>query len=135
MRLRVFTPAHVAVDAQVGRVTAEAVEGSFTMLPRHIDVVAVLVPGLLAFDPVQDTDQDLEVFVAVDGGTVVKVGSDVLVSTPAAVEADDLEELRGAVDAMIREREAHEESARLALARMEADVIQRMIEFEEREWR
>ena len=127
MRLRVFTPGHEAVDTDTVKVAVQAVGGAFTLLGRHADVVAVLDTGLLTYQPV---DGD-EVFVAVDGGTVVKVGDDVVVSTPDAV-AGDLGGLRRVIDEAFAAREEHEAAARLALGRLEVDVIQRLVHLEER---
>jgi F-type H+-transporting ATPase subunit epsilon len=127
VRLRVFTPGREAVDTDVDRVAVQAVGGAFTLLPRHVDVVAVLDTGLLAYHPVGGA----EVFVAVDGGTVVKVGDDVVVSTPDAVPGD-LTELRRVIDEAFTAREEHEAAARLALGRLEADVVQRLVHLDER---
>lgn len=127
MRLRVFTPGREALDAEVDRVSVQAVGGAFTLLPRHVDVVAVLDVGLLSYRSAAGD----EVFVAVDGGTVVKVADDVVVSTPEAVPGD-LTELRRVIDETFAAREEHEEAARLALGRLEVDVIQRLVHLDER---
>ena len=127
MRLRVLSPTHVELDAQVSTVTVEAVDGSFTMRPRHIDTVAVLRPGLLTCVLLDGT----EAFVAVDGGTVVKVGADVRVSAPTAIRGTDLVALRQAVDERFLSRAEHEQAAHRALGRLEADVVQRMVDLEE----
>jgi F-type H+-transporting ATPase subunit epsilon len=127
VRLRVFTPTQVEVDAEVRRVGAEAVDGAFTMLERHIDTVAVLRPGLLGYEGSDGT----EVFVAVDGGTLVKSGADVLVSTPTAIPGAGLGTMRRVVAETFEAREEREEAARLALDRLEVDVVQRMIQLEE----
>lgn len=129
MRLRVFAPTSVEIDEEVTKVAVQAVGGAFTMLPRHVDTVAVLEVGVL----VVETEANGEVFVAVDGGTVVKVGTDVLVSTPAAVRGPDLERLRGTIQERFLARAAHEEAARLALGRLELDVVQRMVQLGEDE--
>lgn len=127
MRLRLFLPSHVEVDRQVEKVSAEGLHGQFTVLPRHVGGVAALVPGLLSF--VADGE---ETFLAVDGGTLVKRGDDVLVSTPAAVPARDLEELEPAVGRAQQATGAQEDRARAALARIETDLVQRFVELEER---
>ncbi|MDY7100155.1 MAG: F0F1 ATP synthase subunit epsilon [Actinomycetota bacterium] len=127
MRLRVFSPIHEEVDEQVVQVAVQAVGGSFTMLERHVDTVAELEAGLLSYiDP-----GGAERIVAVDGGTVVKVGDDVLVSTPEAIAGGELETLRAVVDERFLARAEREEAARLALAHLEVDVIERMVELEE----
>lgn len=128
MRLRVFAPTRVVVDADVAKVVVEATSGSFCMLPRHADLVAPLVPGLLAY-----VDDDGERFVAVDGGTVVKCGDEVRVSTPQAVAGLDLERVQLAVHEAFRVRDEREQGARAALARLEVDVLQTALELDESE--
>ena len=81
MRLRILLPTAVLADTDTDRVTADGLHGSFTLLPRHVDTLAALVPGLLSYDPPDGP----EVFVAVDGGLLVKYGTDVLVTTRRAV--------------------------------------------------
>ena len=48
MRVRVFLPSRVLADRQADKVSAEAENGAFVLLPRHVDFVASLVPGLLS---------------------------------------------------------------------------------------
>lgn len=127
MRLKVFAPTEVLIDADVTKVVAEALDGSFGILPRHIDFVAALAPGILAY--VDSAEQ--ERFVGIDEGTLVKRGTDVLVSTRSAVPGDDLRTLRDIVEKRFLELDDRERSARSALARLEAGVIRRFIELEE----
>jgi F-type H+-transporting ATPase subunit epsilon len=49
MRLRVLLPTDVLVDREAAKVIAEAANGSFCLLPRHVDFVAALVPGILRY--------------------------------------------------------------------------------------
>ena len=58
------------------RIVAESAGGSFGLLPRRLDCVAALVPGILVYE----TPARGEVFVAVDEGVLVKSGRNVLVS-------------------------------------------------------
>lgn len=125
MRLRVLAPDRVAVDAEVDAVLAEADDGWFCLLPRHLDVATTLVPSLLSYTAGGD-----EHVVAVDGGTLVKCGRRVLVSTPRVVVGRSLEDLRRAVDESFRVTREHERVARAALARLESDVIRRFVELE-----
>ena len=50
MRLRVLLPTEVLLEEEVTKVVAEAENGSFGLLPRHIDFVAALAPGILSFE-------------------------------------------------------------------------------------
>jgi len=45
MRLKVLLPTEVLMDVEVTKVSAEAENGSFCLLPRHIDFVAALAPA------------------------------------------------------------------------------------------
>ena len=127
MRLRVILPSHVATDEAVHKVTAEAGNGWFCLLPRHVDMAAALVPGLLSYQ----TENGDEVFVAIEGGTLVKCGDDVLVSTPNAVCGAELGELRRTVEQSEQIRDERERNARMALEKIEADFVRRFIELEE----
>ena len=50
MRLRVFLPMKILVDQDVTKVVAEAENGSFGILPKHVDFVAALTPGIFSFE-------------------------------------------------------------------------------------
>ena len=62
MQLKVFLPTEILLDQKVGKVIARAPNGSFAILPRHIDFVAALVPSVLIY-----TDSDgAERFLGID---------------------------------------------------------------------
>jgi F-type H+-transporting ATPase subunit epsilon len=126
MRLKVLLPSEVLLDAAVTKVIAEAENGAFCLLPRHIDFVAALVPGLLSFE----TETGQEEFLAVDEGILVKCGAQVLVSTRQAVRGPDLGSLRQAIDEQFRAVDEQEKKARAAAARLEADLVRRFLELE-----
>ncbi|MDX1645805.1 MAG: F0F1 ATP synthase subunit epsilon [Longimicrobiales bacterium] len=118
-------PSRVVVRDEVSSVVAEGAEGSFGLLPRHVDYTSVLVPGILTYRREED---DSERILALDHGTLVKVGSDVLISVRDAVEGDDLESLRETVDRRFRTLDRREREARSALATLEARFIRRFLE-------
>ena len=124
MRLKVLLPTRVLLDEEVKKVVAEATNGSFGMLPRHIDFVAPLVPGLLSFVDAGGEEQ----FLAVDEGMLVKHGTEVLVSTRQAVRGADLGTLRETIDQEFRQLEDREKLTRTALARIESQIVRRFME-------
>ncbi len=126
MRLKVLLPTEILVDETVTKISAEAENGSFSLLPRHIDFVAALVPGLLSFV----TAAGREIFLAVDEGILVKRGDQVLVSTRNAVLGPDLGMLKQMVDAQYRVLDERERMARSAVAKLEANFVRRFIEME-----
>jgi F-type H+-transporting ATPase subunit epsilon len=128
MRLKVLLPAEVAVDEEVEKVVAEAENGFFCLLPRHVDFVAALAPGLLSFE----TPEGKEVFLAVDEGILVKCKGDVLVSTRNAIRGPDLGELRKAVEEQFTVLDEREKMARSAVAKIEASFVRRFLEIQKR---
>jgi F-type H+-transporting ATPase subunit epsilon len=124
MRLKVMLPTAVFVDKEVTKVTAEAENGSFTLLPLHIDFVAALVPGLLSYE----SSEGGEEFLAVDQGILVKCGPDVLVSTRNAVRGPDLGTLKKTIDEQFRILDDRQRMVRTAMARLESDIVRRFLE-------
>jgi F-type H+-transporting ATPase subunit epsilon len=127
MKLKVLLPSEVLIDEKVAKVVAEAENGYFCLLPRHIDFLAALAPGLLSFVTLQDVEQ----FLAVDQGILIKCGPDVLVSTRNAVWGPDLGSLEQTVRQRFRALDDREKMARSAFAKLEANFIRRFMELEE----
>lgn len=128
MKLSVLLPTGMLVDQEVTKVTAEAENGSFCLLPRHIDFVAALVPGLLSFE----NEAGEEEFLAVDEGILVKCGQDIMVSSRNAVRGAPLGQLRQTVEKRFRVLDDREQQAREVLARLEADLVVRFIRMGEK---
>jgi len=123
MRLKVLLPTSILVDREVGKVVAEAENGSFCLLPRHIDFVAALTPGILSFE---SADKGEEEYVAVDQSILVKCGTDILVSTRRAVHSKDLERLEETLMTQFNIVDEQEKRARLVLAKLETDLVRRI---------
>jgi F-type H+-transporting ATPase subunit epsilon len=129
MKLKVLLPTEILVDQEVTKVIAEAENGSFCLLPRHIDFVAALPPGILIFESAEGHEE----FIAVDEGTLVKVGQEVLVSTRNAVRSSELGTLKQIVEQEFRVLDDREKMAHSASAKLEADLVRRFIELGEYE--
>lgn len=123
MTLKILLPERVVLDETVDKVVAESPQGSFGLLPRHIDFVAPIAPGILSY-----TQADDESFVAVDEGVLVKCGAEVLVSVRDAVIGPDLDALEGTVRNRFDERREQEKAMHTALAKLEAEVVRRFNE-------
>jgi F-type H+-transporting ATPase subunit epsilon len=124
MNLKILLPFQVfAAKTGVSRIVAETRQGSFGLLPHRLDCVAALAPGILAYE----TPSGGEVFVAVDQGVLVKTGPDVLVSVRRALSGANLSQLRAAVEQEFLTLNEHEQSVRSVLAKMEGDLIRRMV--------
>lgn len=126
MNLKVLLPNEVFMNREVTKVTAEAQNGYFCLLPRHVDFVAALVPGLLSFED----ENGGEHFLAIDEGALVKCGLEVLVSTRSAAADGDLGQLRHVVQEQFEVLDERERLARSATARLEAGLVRRFMEFD-----
>jgi F-type H+-transporting ATPase subunit epsilon len=126
MNLKVLLPAEVLVQEEVAKVTAEAHNGSFCLLPKHVDFVAALVPGILSFE----TAGGREAFVAVDEGILVKCGDEVMVSTRNAMRGPDLGQLRRTVEERFKVLDDREKTARSAMVKIEAGFVRRFLEIQ-----
>lgn len=129
MRLAIQTPKGRVLERETPKVLAEAENGFFCLLPRHVDFAAALVAGILAYEGGDGEHR----WVAVDEGTLVKKGDRVDVAVRDAVEGADL----GSLEETVRERflalDERERAARTAIAKLEADFVRRTVELSRRE--
>jgi F-type H+-transporting ATPase subunit epsilon len=110
----------------VSRIVAETHEGSFGLLPHRLDCVAALAPGILIYE----TDEEGEVYVAVDEGVLVKTGPDVLVSVRRALSGTDLGQMREAVEREFVTLNQQEQSVRTVMAKLETGFLRRFATFQ-----
>ena len=130
INLRILLPQRVAVDQVVRKVTATGEDGSFCLLPRHVDFVAALVPGLLAYTG----HSGEETILAVDRGMLVKCGDEVLVASPRVIGGRPLGELQRAVDEQFTALDERQRRARSALGKIEADFVRSLVELEQSDY-
>ena len=126
MNLKVLLPFRIfAEKTGVSRIVAETREGSFGLLPRRLDCVAALAPGILIYE----NEGEAEMYLAVDEGVLVKTGLDVLVSVRNAIGGTDLGQLREAVEREFLHLNEREQSVRSVMARVESNLIRGLVEF------
>jgi len=124
MNLKILLPTEILVNQRVTAVVAEAENGSFCLLPKHVDFVSALVPGILSF-----TDEDdCECFVGIGGAVLVKHGQDVRVSANFGIRGGDLGTVRETVSRRFESLSDREVLARSAIAKLEADLLRRFVE-------
>ena len=127
MRLKVVLPTKILIETAVIKVIAEAENGVFCLLPRHLDFVATLIPSLLSFVPPQGQEQ----FLAIDRGILLKHEDEVTVATQYAVQGGDLGMLRQTVEQQFHLIDEREKTARSVLAKLEVNTIRHFIELGE----
>ncbi len=126
MDLKILLPSHVfAEKVGLSRIVFETGDGAYGVLPRRLDCVAVLCPGILVYE----NEAEGEAYVAIDAGIIVKTGAKVLVSVRNAIAGQDLAQLRETVEREFLDLNQQEQSLRSALLKMESGLIQRMAAF------
>jgi F-type H+-transporting ATPase subunit epsilon len=125
VKLKILVPTGVHLEVEAASIVAEGGNGSFCLRPRHADFVSTIVPGLLSFTA---AGEKTESFVAVDRGTIIKYGEEVLVSVRRAVSGVGIEELLRLVHTQFLTVDDQERSVRTAVARLESDFLRRFME-------
>lgn len=127
MRLRILLPFEIFAEITgVTRIVAETQDGSFGLLPNRLDCVAALSPGILTWQ----TPTEGEVFAAVDDGTLIKIGHDVVVSVRRALQGDDLASLHATVDQEFLTLNRAEQEVRAVMAKLETGFVWRFAEMQ-----
>ncbi|HEY0983196.1 MULTISPECIES: F0F1 ATP synthase subunit epsilon [unclassified Schlesneria] len=134
MRVKIVVPSGIFLEQRALKVVAEAKNGSFCLLPRHVDFVTALTSGILSLtpdlsaetDPQTTQDDASDLYIAIDEGILVKRGADVLVSTWNAVQGP-LGELNKAIQAQFAALGEKEQQARLALEHLEASLVRQVL--------
>ncbi|MEQ9038898.1 MAG: ATPase [Silicimonas sp.] len=121
MRVSLRLPARILFQGPAARLSGTAADGSFGILPNHVDFVTALVPSVLLVTQPGGAER---VF-GIDEGLLVKKGHDVDIAVRRGVEADSLASLQKNVGKAFAEMEDEERAARAALSRLEADMVRR----------
>ncbi len=129
MHLKILLPFQVFADLEgVKRIVAETKNGSFGLLPHRLDCTASLAPGILTYESVAEG----EVFIAIDEGILVKVGTDVMVSVRNAIGGVELGSLHKAVEEKFLYISKQEKNVRNVIAKLEIGFIRRFEKYQKK---
>lgn len=121
MHLVIRLPLGILFEGDIARLKATAAQGSFGLLPNHIDYLSDLEPSVLAA-----TDSEgHEHYFGIDEGMLVKKADQVEVITRRGIKGDSLSVLHEQVRDSFMELTDTERVARSALSRLEADMVRR----------
>ena len=111
LRLEIVTPEGTAYSEDVEMVTLPSMAGQVGILPRHVPLIAQMVPGEMI---VRKNGHDL--FIATGEGLIEVTGNRVAILTDLAIPVDRIdeakaEEARQRAEARMREKLSDEELA------------------------
>ena len=127
MRLKTLTPSRIVVDERVSRVRFDALDGSFTFLPKHADFTTVIVPGLVSFEIADGKKAGKEIYMACDKGILVKANTTVLLSVRRAVISENLAELSRTISEEFKKDEENRKAVNVAMARLETGLTHQVL--------
>jgi F-type H+-transporting ATPase subunit epsilon len=126
MNLKILLPFGIFTkEIGVTRIVADTGSGSLGILPRRMDCVAALSPGILVYE----IGEDGEVYIAVDDGILIKTGFDVLISVRNAIAGLDLKILQETVEREFLVLNEREQKVRSVMSGVEVDFIHRIAAF------
>jgi len=124
INFQITTPEREVYRGEVDQATMPTLEGEITVLPNHLPLVSVLVPGEIRL-----VDQGDEIAMAVSGGFIeVRPGNNVVVLADTAERAEELdlekieEAKRKAEAALAEKRDMDEEAFAEAAAALEREL-------------
>lgn len=126
MQLQLSVPTSVLLDQEVVKISAEAVNGSFCILPRHTDFLTALVPGIMIFNE----PDGRELYFANDHGLLVKRGNEVVISTRRAIQGSNLDSLRQTVHEVFERLSEADRTCQSAVAGLEASFLRKFLEMQ-----
>jgi F-type H+-transporting ATPase subunit epsilon len=111
LRLEIVTPEGTAYSEDVDMVTLPSIAGQMGILPRHVPLIAQMVPGEMIV-----RKEGRETFIAAGEGLIEVTPDRVAILTDLAVPADRIdeakaEEARQRAEARLREKLSDEELA------------------------
>lgn len=123
IRLKIFALSKVILDKSVDKIIAEDGIGSFCLLPKHIDCVRVLVPGILTYEL-----NNQEKFIGVDEGILVKCKEEVRIAVKNAIVGEELGNLRAKLEVDLKKIDEFEKKTKTILTKIEMDFIKKYLE-------
>jgi len=126
MDLRILLPEKTYWQGRVKKIVGEAINGFFCLLPRHVDFVTVMIPGIFF----ALTESEEEIYLAINEGILIKADDKVTLSTRGAVKGDNLGDLKKEVEESFIKINEQEKGARSALQKLEADFVRRFLDLE-----
>jgi len=122
MNLQLFTPTQILLNTPIEKIDVEAIDGFFTLLPRHIDFVTALKSSILTY-----TKNNQKFYAACDHGVLVKKGDLVRVSTSFAVLGNDLESLKETIATSFKEMEQERKELNISIGKLELGLTKGLI--------
>ena len=127
MQLKVTSPIGIILEKEVQKIDFEALDGHFTILPRHIDFVSAMPPNIVSY---QTPDRQTH-YMACNRGIFVKKGDAVFMSVHKAVLSETLEDLSQIIEGEFKQEDEERKEVNTAMARLEVGLSRGFMQLKE----
>ncbi len=118
MKLKVTSPIGIVLRTEIQKIDFEAMDGYFTILPRHVDFVTALPASIVTY---QTTDGQTR-YMACNRGLFIKKGGDVFLSVHKAVLSENLADLSQTIEVEFKQDDEERKEVNTAMARLESGL-------------
>lgn len=123
MKFKVMTPTALACEGDAVTISVPTVSGWWTFLPRHRDMVTIVVPGVLTW---KGTD-NVVIKVAIDEGILTKRKGSITVASRHAAVGTTIEELHRIIADQFAKENEKEKRMHSVIALLEGDFLRRFV--------
>ena len=125
MVLKIVLPLEPLLEQEgVIRLVVDTTKGSIGFRPLRLDCVALVVPGIIAYE----LKDGKERYAAIDTGVLVKSGPVVSIAVRDGILGDDLGTLREIIEEKFLKQSEEEQHFQRMLARLEGALMKRATE-------
>jgi F-type H+-transporting ATPase subunit epsilon len=123
-KLKIVTPLKIT-ENDIKYIRLKDATGFFGVMKGHIDFLTVIEPSLCYYID----SNDMEVFLAVNGGVLRVRGGKVTLTSLEVFESDDAEKLSEIIEGTVAKRDKSETDLRKTLEGIEKSFIEKTLEF------
>ncbi len=127
MKLKVTSPIGIVLRAEISKIDFEALDGHFTVLPRHVDFVSALPPNIVCYET---TDEQIH-YMACNRGIFIKKGNNVYLSVHKAVLSENLDDLSQTIQVEFKNDDEQRKEVNTAMAKLEVGLSRGFMKLKE----
>ena len=128
LNLRIYTPEKLALEEEILKITVNGEEGSFTILPKHVDYISSFNDCIIYY-----TDKSNNIrFIAINQWILTKIGRNIEISTFHIITGNTLQELKDNMNEISKksdELDIKEKQLNQNLKQIEFNLFKKIMEF------
>lgn len=129
MKLKVTSPIGIVLHEEIQKIDFEALDGYYTLLPRHQDFVTAMPPNIVRYE----TKDGQVHYMACNRGILVKKGNAVYMSVHRAVLSENLNDLLQTIAVEFKHDDEERKEVNTAMARLEMGLSRGFMQLKEAE--